>query len=57
MIQIQSTWFPLVDINPGKFMDIYQATEADFQRTTQRVYHSKSLPSSVRVGVLPHTTD
>ncbi len=52
MVQIQSTWFPLVDINPGKFVDIYQATEADFQKTTQRVYHSPSLPSSIKVGVL-----
>jgi len=53
MVQVQSTWFPLVDINPGKFVNIFQATEADFQRTTQRVYHTKALPSSVRVGVLP----
>jgi len=52
MVQIQSTWFPLVDINPGKFMNIYQATEADFHQTTQRVYRSRSRPSSVKVGVL-----
>ena len=53
MIQIHSTWFPLFDINPGKFMNIFQATEADFQKTTQRVYRSRSMPSHVRVGVLP----
>jgi putative CocE/NonD family hydrolase len=52
MIQIQSTWFPLFDINPGRFMNIYQATEADFQKTTQRVYRSRSLASMVKVGVL-----
>jgi predicted acyl esterase len=40
MVQIQSTWFPLVDRNPGKFVDIYNAQESDFQRTTQRVYRS-----------------
>ena len=57
MVQIESTWFPFADINPGKFMDIYQATEADFQKTTQRVYHSKSLPSAVQVGVLPPAAD
>ncbi|MGH9859367.1 MAG: CocE/NonD family hydrolase [Candidatus Acidiferrales bacterium] len=53
MIQIHSTWFPLFDINPGKFMNIFQAAEADFQKTTQRVYRSRSMPSLVRVGVLP----
>lgn len=29
------------------------ATEADFQKTTERVYHSRTLPSSAGVGVLP----
>lgn len=38
MVQIQSTWFPLVDRNPQKFDDIYRATEADFQKATQRIY-------------------
>ena len=52
MIQIQSTWFPLLDINPGKFMNIYQARETDFQKTTQRIYHSASRPSQVKIGVL-----
>ena len=52
MVQVQSTWFPLIDINPGKFTNIYQATEADFQKTTQRVFRSKALPSHVKVGVL-----
>jgi putative CocE/NonD family hydrolase len=52
MIQIQSTWFPLIDINPGRFLNIYQASESDFQETTQRVYHTKELPSLVKVGVL-----
>jgi len=40
MVQIQSTWFPLVDRNPQKFVDIYKASESDFQKATQRVYHS-----------------
>ncbi|MGH9791144.1 MAG: CocE/NonD family hydrolase [Candidatus Acidiferrales bacterium] len=52
MIQIHSTWFPLFDINPGKFMNIFQATEADFQKTTQRVYRWRSMPSALRVGIL-----
>jgi uncharacterized protein len=52
MLQIQSSWFPLVDRNPQKFCDIYQATEADFQNATQRVYRSPQAASHVRVGVL-----
>lgn len=54
MIQVHSTWFPFADLNPGKFMNINEATEADFQKTTQRVFRSKSLPSAVQVGILPH---
>ncbi len=53
MVQIQSTWFPLFDVNPGRFMNIFQATTADFQKTTQRVYHSKARPSLVKIGILP----
>jgi uncharacterized protein len=53
MVQVQSTWFPLININPQKFLNINEATEADFHAATQRVYHSPSLPSSVRVLVLP----
>lgn len=53
MIQVQSSWFPLVDRNPQKFCDINQATEADFQRATQRVYHSSQAASQIRVNVLP----
>ncbi len=52
MVQVQSSWFPLVDRNPGKFMNIYDATEADFQKTTQRVYFSNKNPSHVKVRVL-----
>jgi uncharacterized protein len=40
MVQIQSTWFPLVDRNPQKFVNIRTAKESDFQKATQRVYHS-----------------
>jgi putative CocE/NonD family hydrolase len=53
MVQIQSSWFPLVDRNPQKFMDIPTATAADFQQATQRVYRSRSLSSSVTVSVEP----
>jgi putative CocE/NonD family hydrolase len=53
MIQIHSTWFPLINLNPQKFMNINEATEADFQKATQRVYRSRSRPSLVRAGILP----
>ncbi len=49
MVQIQSSWFPLVDRNPQQFMDIYQAKEGDFKKATQRVHRSGAFPSSVTV--------
>ncbi|MFN7949373.1 MAG: CocE/NonD family hydrolase [Blastocatellia bacterium] len=52
MVQVQSSWFPLVDRNPQKFVDIYHATEADFQKATHRLYHSARLGSHLKVGVL-----
>jgi putative CocE/NonD family hydrolase len=55
MVQVQSSWFPLVDRNPQKFMDIPKATAVDFQKATQRVYQSRSLSSSVTVLVEPRT--
>ncbi len=39
MIQIQSTWFPLADRNPQKFMNIYTANDSDFQKANIRIYH------------------
>jgi putative CocE/NonD family hydrolase len=57
MIQIQSTWFPLVDRNPQKFVpNIYYATPHDFQKATHRVYHSQEFPTMFRIGVLPNPT-
>jgi uncharacterized protein len=52
MVQVHSTWFPLVNVNPQKFINIHQAAEADFQKATQRVYRSAALPSGLEVGVL-----
>jgi uncharacterized protein len=53
MIQVQSSWFPLVDLNPQKFVpNIYQANDNDFIKATQRVYHSPAAPSYVEVDVL-----
>ena len=53
MIQVQSSWFPLVDRNPQTFVDIFRATEADFVKATQRVYRSAAMPSHVTFRVLP----
>ncbi|HYJ78867.1 MAG TPA: CocE/NonD family hydrolase [Longimicrobiaceae bacterium] len=53
MVQVQSSWFPLVDRNPQTFVDIYHARESDFQAATQRVYRSAAMPSRITVGVMP----
>ena len=53
MVQIQSSWFPLVDRNPQTFVNINEAKESDFQKATQRVYRSKEMPSRIEVLVLP----
>lgn len=52
MVHVQSSWFPLIDRNPQKFVDIYNATGADFQKATQRVYRSGATASCVRLLVL-----
>ncbi|HEY0408565.1 MAG TPA: CocE/NonD family hydrolase [Pyrinomonadaceae bacterium] len=52
MAQIQSSWFPLVDRNPQKFVDIYKATAADFQRATQRVYRAGRDGSHLDLSVI-----
>lgn len=47
MIQIQSSWFPLFDRNPQKFVDIYNAKDSDFQTAVQRIYFSDKYPSRI----------
>ena len=51
MIQVQNSWFPLVDRNPQKFVNIYECSESDFQKATHRIYHDADRPSRVRVRV------
>jgi uncharacterized protein len=54
MVQVQSTWFPLIDRNPQKFVpSIYQAGAADFVKATQRVYSSAAAPSHLVLPVVP----
>ena len=52
MVQIQSSWFPLVDRNPQKFVDINRAVESDFRKATQRVYRSAQNGSYLSLTVL-----
>jgi len=52
MVQVQSTWFPLVDRNPQTFCDIYSAKESDFQKATQRVYRTRDMASRIILPVL-----
>jgi putative CocE/NonD family hydrolase len=52
MIQIQSSWFPVVDRNPQKFMDIYHAKDEDFQKATIRVFHNSGAVSKIILPVL-----
>ena len=52
MVQVQSSWFPIVDRNPQTFCDIYHAREEAFQKATERVYHSPQASSYVSVQVL-----
>jgi putative CocE/NonD family hydrolase len=53
MVQVQSSWFPLVDRNPQTFTDIYAAKASDFRKATQRVYRTRGLASRVTVRVVP----
>ena len=53
MVQVQSSWFPLVDRNPQVFMEIPTAKPADFRKATQRVYRAGSQASSITMMVQP----
>ena len=52
MIQVQSSWFPLVDRNPQTFVDIARAKPEDFRKATQRIYRGPGSTSSISVRVL-----
>src|SRR5262249_30335890 len=53
MVQIQSSWFPLVDRNPQTFTEIPNARPEDFKKATELVFHRKSAASGVEVLILP----
>jgi uncharacterized protein len=53
MVQVQSTWFPLYDRNPQKFVpNIFEAKDADYQAATQKIYRSTKFPSQVEISVI-----
>jgi putative CocE/NonD family hydrolase len=52
MIQVQNSWFPLIDVNPQTFVNIYEANEDDFIKATHRIYHDDQRPSKVSFRVL-----
>ncbi len=55
MVQVQSTWFPIIDRNPQKFVpNIFEAKESDFQVATQRVYRSATQASHIQLPVMPN---
>jgi uncharacterized protein len=53
MVQVQSTWFPVIDRNPQKFVpSVYKATAADYTPATQRVYSTPEMPSHIELPVV-----
>jgi putative CocE/NonD family hydrolase len=54
MVQVQSTWFPVIDRNPQKYLpSIYKATASDFMSAIQRIYCSPDQPSHLVLPVMP----
>lgn len=53
MVQVQSSWFPLVERNPQTLVNIGKAKESDFRKATQRIYRSKERPSRLVARMLP----
>jgi predicted acyl esterase len=52
MVQVQSSWFPLYDRNPQKFVEnIFLAKEGDYQTANQRIYRSSKFPSHISITV------
>ncbi|HXJ11876.1 MAG TPA: CocE/NonD family hydrolase [Candidatus Limnocylindrales bacterium] len=52
MVEVQSTWFPLYDRNPQKFVpNIFEAKESDYQTATQKIYRSQKYASHVEIAV------
>ena len=53
MVQVQSTWFPVIDRNPQRFVpNIFQARDSDFQRATQRIFRSGQHASFIALPIV-----
>jgi predicted acyl esterase len=52
MVQIQSSWFPLVDRNPQQFEDIPAAKASDFHQAIERIYRGGAGGTKIDVLVL-----
>ena len=52
MVQIQSSWFPLVDRNPQQFVDIYHCEESDFVKSDIKIFHDAEHASKIILPVL-----
>jgi uncharacterized protein len=52
MVQLQSSWFPLVDLNPQTFVNIPTASESDFQKATIRIWHDAAHASGITLPVM-----
>jgi predicted acyl esterase len=53
MVQVQSTWFPVYDRNPQKYVpNIYKATASDYQTATQKIFHTVKFASSIALPVV-----
>ncbi|MVM29025.1 CocE/NonD family hydrolase [Spirosoma sp. HMF4905] len=55
MVQIQSTWFPLIDRNPQRYVpNIFEAKETDYQKAMHSISRSATYPSHLELSVMPH---
>lgn len=52
MVQVQHSWFPLVEQNPNQFIDVFKAKKSDFIKNTHRIYTDKDYPSELVIQVL-----
>ena len=53
MIQVQSSWFPMIDRNPQKFLpNIFEAKDSDFIKATQTIYFSSEYPTRIDLPVI-----
>jgi len=53
MVQVQSTWFPVIDRNPQKFVpNIFEAKVEDYQKATQKIWRTAEYPSNVEIPVV-----